>query len=868
MRWLRRRKQREAREFERELQFHIEELRQRNLAAGMSAKEARRQAILEFGGPEQMTEQLREVHQIPILETVTANLKFGLRLLRRAPAFSMAIVLTLTLGIGANSAVFSAIDAVLLRALPFPHADELVVVRQYNYKEKSPWSFVAPVRLEDWNKSNSTFQAITGYYVENESETSLPVPEKLTHALVAPRFLQVWGVAPAIGRDFLPAEELLGGPDAALISDRLWHKRFNADPNIVGKSLHFGSAIPGHRPAAYTIVGVMSPSFFFPDRDVDLWSPVPTNAPYAQSRESTWYQCIGRLKPGVTVKKALADLSRVQSDLGRQFPKTDANLAVSLSPAKQVMVGESSRSLWILFGAVTLLLLIACTNIAALLLARMSDREQEISVRFSLGASRRAVIGQLLTETFVLALVGSIAGLTLASGAAKLFRTFTPNLPRVQEIALDWRIVGYSLFCALFVTFLCGLLPALRGTRLAGSLAKASRTQVSGRYPAQWVLVGIQMALAVTLLIGAGLLQRSLQELARVTPGFDASRVLTLQISESYGETADMKALTQRSKHILETLRGIPGVEAAANVSTLPGIPGQQQTELRILEGERDPNRKILADSRFVSPGYFDVMKIPILAGDACRDSTSPTVLVNRSFNNAYFGQSPATGHHLSLTPNSQFTMTGEIRGIAADSREQGINTEPIPTVYWCSSVAFPGTYYMMRTKADPMTLADSVRRTIHEIEPSRSVFDVQPLEQRLTDSFAEDRLRTMLLSLFALTAVSLACLGIYGTLSYFVAIRRREIGLRLALGSLRRQIALRFLTQGLSVCAIGCVCGLLLALTSVRLLSGMLYGISRFDPLTFIAVVALVLVVAAGSTLIPATRAARTDPMHVLREE
>jgi len=381
--------------------------------------------------------------------------------------------------------------------------------------------------------------------------------------------------------------------------------------------------------------------------------------------------------------------------------------------------------------------------------------------------------------------------------------------------------------------------------------------------------VGVQVALAVTLLVGAGLLQRSLAELARVSPGFDPSHVLTLHISISYGETADMKALAQRTNRMLDSFRAVPGVEAAAAVSTLPGIPGQQQAELKILEGEQDPNRKIVADSRFVSTGYFAVMHIPVLEGEPCQElANSMAVIVNRSFANTYFGQSPAIGHHLTTGAYSQFPLMGEVRGIVGDAREQGLNTEPLPTVYWCSNVAFPGTHFVVRTRGEPGTFADTLRRTIHEIEPSRSVFDVQPLQERLTGSFAEDRLRTTLLTLFALTAVSLAFLGLYGTLSYFVSIRRREVGLRIALGALRQQIALRFLLQGLRVSMLGCLLGLALAAVSVRLLSGMLYGVSSFDPATFGGVIVLVLLVAALATVLPAARAARTDPMRVLREE
>jgi putative ABC transport system permease protein len=866
MSWLKTLKRKESleREFDRELCFHIDELTERYVSEGMTRQEAHRQAMLEFGGKEQMTEQLRQVHQIPVLETLAMNLRFAWRLIRRSPAFSAVIVLTLMLGVGANSAVFSVIDAVLLRPLPFPHGDELMLLRQYNPTEKSPQTFVAPARLEDWNRMNSTFQSISGYYTEDDSEVSGVLPEKLSHALVAPRFLQVLGVSPALGRDFSPDEERFGGPRAVLISYRLWQRRFAGDPNVVGKSLRFDKS-------SLRIVGVMPAAFAFPDRGIDVWSPVPPDAPYARSRESTWYTVIGRLKPGVDVEKAHADVANVQAQLSEQFPKTDAKLAVKLVPLKENTVDSSRRSLWVLFGSVTLLLVIACTNIAALLLARMTDREHEISIRFSLGASRRTVISQLLTEVFLLAIVGSLAGLALAAAAPKVFRTLTPDLPRVDEITLDWRIACYCLVCALVVTFVCGMLPALRGTRreIAGSLAKSNRTQVSGRNQVQWALVGIQVALAVTLLVGAGLLQRSLAELARVSPGFDPSRVLAMHVSMSYGETADMKALAQRTQRMLNAIRAVPGVEAAAAVSTLPGIPGQQQTELRVLEGEQDLTRKIIADSRFVSSGYFAVMHIPMLAGEPCRElANSPSVVVNRSFANTYFGPSLPMGRHLTTADPSQFPISGEIRGIVGDAREQGLNTEPMPTVYWCSNIAFPGTHYLVRTRGEPRALTDTLRRTIHEIEPSRSVFDVQVLQERLTSSFAEDRLRTTLLTLFALTAVSLACLGLYGTLSYFVTVRRREVGLRLALGALRQQIALRFLLQGLRVSIIGCGFGLALSAGSVRLLSGMLYGVSSFDAVTFGGVVALVLMVAAISTFLPAARAARTDPMCVLREE
>jgi putative ABC transport system permease protein len=404
---------------------------------------------------------------------ILRDVRYSARTLAKAPVFTITVVLTLALGIGANSAVFSAIHAVLLRPLPFPDGDRLMELRQVN--PRNPISVVAPSRLQDWNRMNSTFQAITGYYTQNSSELSGELPENLKLALVAPRFLQVWGMAPVLGRDFTPDEERFGGPPAILISDRYWRRNFGADPGAVGKQLRLDNR-------SLPIIGIMPASFLFPDREVDLWTPSPMDAPYAQNRESTWFRTIGRLKPGVTVAQAEADLTTLQANLGRQFPKTDRELGVAVQPLKETTIGGIRRSLWILFGSVSVLLLIACTNIAALLLSRTAQREREISVRFSLGASRGSVVSQLLTETFLLTLAGAALGLAVAAGASGVFRALAANLPRMDEIGLDWGIVVYSLFCAVATTLLCGLYPAIRSTQknLSGSLVSGSRTQVSG----------------------------------------------------------------------------------------------------------------------------------------------------------------------------------------------------------------------------------------------------------------------------------------------------------------------------------------------------------------------------------------------------
>jgi putative ABC transport system permease protein len=487
-----------------------------------------------------------------------------------------------------------------------------------------------------------------------------------------------------------------------------------------------------------------------------------------------------------------------------------------------------------------------------------------------LGAPRGALIAQLLTETFLLALIGSGLGLFLAAAASDIFRSLAAQLPRVEEIHLDARIVLYSLACSVVVTLLCGLVPAVRGTRrsLSASLAQSSRSQVSGRNPLQWLLVGIQVALAVTLLAGAGLLLRSFQELGRVSRGFDSSHILTFELSMNWGETGDMKKLRQFTDRLLETLRATPGVEAAAISVGVPGAPFRYQTELKLTEGRADTEPKIVAENRFVSASYFATMRIPLLAGEVCRETDGPpTVVVNRAFADAYFPGAPVIGHHLQSL-NLGYSGAAAISGISGDARETGLDHLPVPTAYWCAPVAEPGTFFLVRTRNAPMTMAETIRQRIHEIDPSRSVYDFAPLEQHFSDALAENRLRTILLTFFAATALSLACIGLYGTLSYNVNIRQREVGLRLALGALRSQIVKQFLWQGLAVCILGCIAGFALAAASTRVLAGLLYGVSPSDAPTLSAVIFLVLVVAAAASFVPAVRASRVEPMQVLRDE
>jgi putative ABC transport system permease protein len=749
-----------------------------------------------------------------------------------------------------------------LQPLPFPEADRLVRLRQV--QERSAESSIAPVRLEDWNRLNATLDGITGYYLEDVSETSGDVPERVKRAWVTTRFLDVWRVDPFIGRGFTVAEHRVGGPPAVLVSERYWRARLSADPNVLQRSIRVGTT-------SVPIVGVMPASFLFPDREVDLWFPNPTDFKLPNPRKLTWFTGIGRIKPGVTLDQARANLDAVQNELGRQYPETDRNLRVEMVPLKDTAIGSVRNSLWLLFAGVSVLLLITCTNVAGLLLARGTHRHQEISLRLALGASNLGVIAQMLVETLILSLAGAALGLLVAVGAVAALRIGAADLPRINEIEFQWRILAYTLVSAVLVSVVCGLVPAIRAARVAtaGGLNEAGRTQTSGRSSLQWLFVAAQVALSVVLLAAAGLLARSLHELSRVDLGFDPARVLTFRVSGTYAETGDYARLLSRIERTIDELRALPGVESAATTIFLPGVPAEFEQTLALVEARTDADRRLVAESRAVSPEYFATMKMSLLEGEMCRrqPAGAPTLLiVNQAFRVRYLSEWPSPiGLHLGS--DSNISRAGTITGVVANARDHGIDRSPAPIVYSCFSAPHPSPAFLVRTRGEPEDLAQTVRLKLKELEPLRSVYAIAPLEDRIGSAFAQSRLRTIVLAFFAVTALGLACVGLYGTLSYVVSLRRREAGLRLALGAARATLVRQFLGQAWRVVALAIAAGLGLSVFFARLLAGMLFGVSASDPLVLSAVVAMVLLVSTLAALIPAVRAALVEPMHVLRE-
>jgi predicted permease len=471
-------------ELNQELQYHLEREIQKGLGAGLTPEEAQYAAMRTMGAVEKSKEECRDEHRVKLVQRLDAmwrDVRFSFRMLRRAPAFAATVVLTLALGIGANTAVFSAIDAVLLRPLPFPDADQLVEIRQK--QERTTDTVIAPVRLEDWDNLNSSFQAMTGYFAEDISETSGDIPERAA-SKSGDTFFDVWGMAPALGRAFTQADHQEGATPVVIISNRYWHSRLAGDRNILEKSLRIG-------PTSYSVIGVQSSMFRFPDRDVDLWVPDR----FTPGRRNLRYVGVGRLKPNVTIEQARLDLRLVQSRLAEQYPDTDREIGVELSPLKGSIAGSTGRSLWLLYGAVSVLLVVACVNIAALLLARATQRQREAGVRMSLGASRGAIAAQVLTETAILAAAGAILGVLVTAAASFAFRTLAPGMPRGDEIGVDIRLLLYTLVALSAVTTLSGAVPAIRSARaaLAGTLGGSGRTLAGGRHTLRWALVFVQV---------------------------------------------------------------------------------------------------------------------------------------------------------------------------------------------------------------------------------------------------------------------------------------------------------------------------------------------------------------------------------------
>jgi putative ABC transport system permease protein len=848
-----------------EMRFHIELRAEENLRQGMSPADARRAAERLFGPMERIRDEGYDVRGGRWLEAIWRDLRYGLRVMKRRPGFAATVIGTLALGIGVTVAVFSVIDATLIRSLPYHEADRLIAVREARMSEGGRESGVAPGRLEDWNRLTESFEGLAGAYVDTLTETSGSSPERLTGAFVSPRFFPVFRASAATGRMFTVEEEQFGGPAVVVISHGFWRRRFASDPGVVGRTLSLSGQ-------SYTIVGVAPPSFQYPTTSTELWAPKQARPQLMQIRAARFYRyCVGRLKSSATLDQARSDLVAVQVRLGEQYPKTDAGWTVRVESLKESQVGKLRLALWLLFGSAAVLLMIACANVAGLLLTQFSARAEEVAIRRALGASRVAIARQLFAEGFAYAAAGAAAGVMFAFAAAAVIRRQLPELPRITELSVDLRVLVFAAAIGAAVAALVSLAPMIQTLRRNESLLLSGRG-VIGR--GRWLprtLVSAQLALATVLLVGSGLFLTSLLRLQENDLGFRPEQVLAFHIGASFNEPPD--AVVKRHGRTLDALSSLPDVQSVAMANGLPATVSGAPVEFRIVgqENSADAVNRFAAE-RAVTAGYFKTLGVPIFNGQSCRMDPDPKngfeALVNRAFVDRFLQGREAVGLTVVHGPPAS-ARTMQIVGVVGDTREAGYANDPGPTIFACGYLRFwPDSDFLIQTRGAPETMIRAVRETIGAIEPERAVYVVSPLSDALSGTLSQNRFRAWLISAFSAVALLLAGVGLYGVTAYMVAQRFREFGLRLALGAQSAQIWTEILASGARLACVGVGVGAVLAFLASQLIETLLYGVRGFDVVSYLYAAAILFITAMLACLVPGRRAASVDPARALREQ
>ncbi len=787
--------------------------------------------------------------------------KSALRSLIRRPGFSLAVVGLLTLGIAVNTALFSVVDTVLLKPLPYPDPSQLVVVMEASTAKTQKDSLVAPQRIEDWNRLSRTFSAIAGSYYENVTDTSASEPQRLSGLRVSPRYFQVFGMKPSIGRTFTADEERFGGPQVAVISYGLWDRRYGRDARITSRRLLIGGQ-------GFSVVGVMPKGFGTPD--IDVWIPAQHPAALMQQRFARFYTGFGRIKPGFTRERARADLAAVQHALGEQFPQTDKDWSVAVSDLREKLVGNSARPLLLLLGSVALLLLITVTNVAGLVLAQLHQRERELAIRASIGASRSQVVASVMREIALLAIAGAVGGGALASASLRLLAHEFSSLPRINELAFDWRPLLFAIAAGFLGAVGFGLLPALRATRadLTASFLRMGRGIAGNHQRLQRTLVAAQIALTMALLAGAGLLVRSFYNLSHVELGFNPDNVVVFHVGAAWDEN---RALVGRmQEHLVSELQRLPGVESAGITNFLPASGATLRYQVS-LEGiaRSDDQGQMPAGERSVSPGYLKALHAPLIAGQWCPEArldfkAAPKMMVNRRFVDVYAQGESVVGRHATFD-----SVPMEIVGVIGDMKEDSVGAQAYPYVYYCLMAGgWPDPEYVVRATADPRAVLSAIRALVHNTAPNRAVFGVRSLEDAIGADLDRPRSNARLLALFALSALVLAAVGLYGLVAQLVTAQRREIGIRIAIGA-EPWLMVRSIVSGAGrLIALGIVAGFTIALAARPVLGSLLFGVGSLDSVSFAAAALMLALVCALAAFVPARRAARIDPIETLRAE
>jgi len=861
---------------EEELRSHIQSRADDLEKSGMNREEAERQARIDFGGYERYKQECRENAGAHFLETFLQDVRYGVRVLLKAPGFTAIVVLTLALGIGASTAMFSVVQGVMLAPLPYPHPNRLVLIWQSN--PHAPHVSLSLPDFRDWQRNARSFEALSGLRWYQFNLTSPGNPEHVDGYELPSGFFKMLGVQPALGREFSPEEDQPGGAPVAMISAQEWSTRYGRSADVLGKSITLNGG-------TYTIIGVL-PSTFHLASPVDVFIPLAQGDPMFNDRRYPGVLGVGRLKPGVSIAQAQAEMTSVQQNLDRLYPETDQGLGVDVLPLKSAIVGDISVTLLLMLGAVAAVLLIACANVANLLLARSATRFREFTVRSALGATRSRIVRQLLTESILLSVAGGLVGLVFAKmGTKAVLAMLAGDLNRTENVTLNITVLLFALGISVAVGILFGLAPAFKsiGSDLNRTLKQAGRGTTNGHHRTQNVLVIGQMALSLVLLAGATLLFRTIHDLWKTDPGFTPQNVLTFRIGSSPSSTETNAQIRGAHQNLIQRIRSIPGVEKADATVVIPLNQVNNFAPFWVGTEESSPvaeaPRLLLY---WTGPDYLETMKIPLLQGRyfSEQDGTNSehVIVVDSVLADKYFHGKNPIGE--SITVN--LCGPARIIGVVGHIRHSGLgDPSALSQVQAYAPLAqfpengvrmlYPGLAFIVRTPLDEASIVPQIEAAVSGRSGGQPIYDVHTMREIIADSMTPQSFPMVLLSIFAAFALLLASLGTYSVISYSTVQRTPEIGIRMALGAVRRNVFQLVLRQGINLAIIGVVIGGLAALAMARLLSSfshLLYGVRAWDPLTLGGVSLLLLCASLLACYIPARRATRTDPMIALRHE
>jgi predicted permease len=856
-----------------ELQFQLDQSTQTNIAAGMTPEEARRQARIAFGGVERTREQCYEQRPGRLLEAVLQDVRYALRWLGRNPIFTIAVITTLALGIGATTAVFSVVDSVLLRPFPYPNSERVVRIwNTFPPRGMNEIPLSEPEFLE--YRQNRSLAHVAGFSLGTETLTGTGDPLRLVASWGTSEFFSVLGTEPMLGRVFSTQEQLAGHTQVVVLSYKLWQNQFGSCPEIVGKSVLLNGE-------SCVVVGVMPSNFKFPSEDVDVWQPLPI-PPASSNLGNHYLNLVGDLKPQATLDQARAEMKTILVRTQGKYPSYyngAAGIGVGLIPLREQMTGNVRATLLVLMGAVGFMLLIACTNVSNLLLAKAEDRRKEIATRTALGASRWRIIRQVLIENLLLFLASGTAGLLLAFFCLKILPLGdTLNVAQFGGVALNLRVLAFATVVCLFTGLSFGLIPALKASHsdFNDTLKASGRNSMGSRYGTRngGLLVISEIAFSLVLLAGAGLMIGSLVRLLGVTIGFDPKNIITMRLSlpearYSLGRTATFY------KQLQEQLRSLPGVEAVAIANQLPMSDAAANSSFEV-EGRSAGTDINVADSQIISPDYFRAMGIPLLRGRFLSDADTipiPTsVMVNQTLaRKVWPGENPI-GKRIRFRSDAPWLS---VIGVVTDIKNHGSNVATKPEVYFLHTSQPSGLWadfrsmtLIVRTAGEPQQIVGAIRGEVKSLDPDLPVYKVQTLDQIVSTSVSQTRFPTLVLSIFAGLALLLAAVGVYGILAYTVEQRKHEIGVRMALGAPQAQILRLFLGQGVKWAILGGGAGLLIAFILVHFMRSMLFEVGPYDPRIFGSGAAILAIVVLMACYFPARRATKIDPMAAARSE